>query len=337
MRRSSIFCLLLLFALLLASCKPAPVPPTPTVPPPLPTVTPVPTQTPTPMPGVVVLVAAPHIDTRQVEEDRVALEALAKGSGYLLEVRQSLQAADVKPTWKVVVLPFGLPELPAIASSALQTQFVTLSAVDIPAAANLTVIRTRPEKQAFIAGMATILAANDWRAGALLPAGQDNNKIAFLSGARYFCGRCASVYSPIVLFPVTVELPAQSAVADWLTNAEQSRVDNILYAMYVAPEAASPDLLYALASKGLALVGGQTPPDNVRPRWAVTVRYDMIPPLTTLWPDISAGKGGKTVDASLGLSDVQAELFSVGRQGMVKKAIKTLDEGLILPVAPPIQ
>ncbi len=54
-------------------------------------------------------------------------------------------------------------------------------------------------------------------------------------------------------------------------------------------------------------------------------------------PDLVAGKGGKAVDASLLVADINQEYFSPARQQLVKMVIQDMDKGWILPTNPPMQ
>ena len=303
------------------------------------TITPQPTETPSPIPQIAVLVHQPDFDQRQIDEARIVLEELAASAGMQVEVRSSIQPSDVTEQWKLVFLLSSPANLEEIVTTNPQTQFVAVSPVDYQPYGNLTIIRPRPSHQAFIAGYTTILAATDWRSAAILPSDEPDGLTiweAFLNGAHYFCGRCNSIYSPIVSFPLTATLPSNSDITAWQAAVDEMQFSYI-YAIYVAPEIASPDLLYSLASEGIILVGGQTPPDEVRPLYAATVRYDAPSTLRELWPTVIAGQGGITVNTLIQVTDVNPELLSPGRQRLIQETMQLLKDGWVSPLSPAMQ
>jgi len=279
-----------------------------------------------------VVLAAPNGAYPQLEK---AVSELAASAGLIVETRDGLQAGDLSPQWKVVVFPSAPANLTELASAAPQTQFVVASAADLTASENVSVIRLRPEYQAFTAGYLGVVLAFDFRTGALLPA-EGATAEAFFNGGKFFCGLCNSHYSPIVRFPVMSQLPAGSAAAQWQQEATELQ-KNYLYVMYVSPEAATSELLSFLVAQGYTLYGGQTPPEEFRSRWAATVREDMETPLRALWPAVNAGQGGQIAEASVEITDVNPDLLSSGRLERVQKMVEDLAKGLIFPFNPPME
>lgn len=325
--------ILILLPVLAAACSGGETSLPTSVPTPItPTAVPV-TPTPTTPPGKVILVANPDTPADWMQSGQALLTELAGTSGMVFETRQTLQAGEIGPDWKIVVLLSPLPNLPELLSVAPQVQFLVLSPVDLGAGANLSIIRMRPEFQAFLAGYVVTVIAADWRGGGLLPSDTQLGPLlmdAFANGGHYFCGTCNTYYAPFAKFPVSAFLPAGSGLPAWQSTADQL-LQNVVYTMYVAPEISSRELLYYLGSKGLILVGSQTPPGEVLNLWAVTVRLDGIAPIRTLWADLVAGKGGKQVNSSLVLTDINPSLLTPARQRLVDETLQLLINGKIYP------
>ena len=315
--------------------------PTPPPPPPAESPTEIPTiePSPIPLPGVTVLVTAGETDTAQTAAVQAQLEGLAQSVGQNLEVRAEINPADILPEWKHIVLLAPPAILPDLLNAAPQTQFIVVSEMDLTPGANLSVIRAYPEEQAFIAGFASVVIANDWRAAGLLPSDEPLGALkasGFVKGGQYFCGLCNSYYSPVVRFPLYYQIPAASAPGQWLAGADELN-QSYIYVYYVAPEAASGDLLYTLASRSVILLGGQTPPAEVQNLYAATVRYNLTDALNTIWPAVSSGQGGQIVKAGVELADINTSLFSPGKQALVQQTLEELQDGLVYPRDPLVE
>ncbi len=336
--RSAILIALLL-ALLLGACAAPTAQSVTDVPVALPTapqpVAPESTATPEPVISKVILVngSAPG---PQAQALQAALQELADQNGDQLETRPALNSGDVQPGWRVVVLAAPQDDLAQIASAAPATQFVLISPVDVQVPANVSVIRIHKEYEAFAAGFIAVIITNDLRAAGLFPSDTALGATiddAFRNGGAYFCGRCIPQFTPYVRFPVPVSLPGASPLADW-QNVATTLGQTIVYTVYVDPQVSSPELLYDLGSRGYYLIGGQTPIDQVRPRWILTLQSDLVTPLQDLWPALLAGSGGQVVSAGLSFSDVNADIFTPGKQRLAKEMIATLTKGFINPFNP---
>ncbi len=332
----------ILFLSLLTGCNNTPAEePTPTPPPPaeIPTDVPTAEPSPTPLPGMTVLVTAGETDTAQTAAVQAQLEGLAQSSGQSLEVRAEINPADILPEWKQIILLAPPANLPDLLNAAPQAQFIVVSEMDLTPASNLNVIRTYPEEQAFIAGFAAVVIANDWRAAALLPSDEPLGALkatAFVKGGQYFCGLCNSYYSPVVRFPIYYQLPANSAPGQWLAGADELALSYV-YVYYVAPEAASGDLLYTLATRSVILLGGQSPTPEIINLYAATIRFNLTEALNNIWPAVSSGQGGQEVKAGVELADINAAIFSSGKQAMVQTVLDDLQAGLIYPLDPLVE
>jgi hypothetical protein len=291
------------------------------------------------MPGVTVLVTAGETDAAQTAAVQAQLEGLAQSSGQSLEVRAEINPADILPEWKKIVLLAPPANLPDLLNAAPQAQFIVVSEMELTPGANLSVIRAYPEEQAFIAGYAAVVIANDWRAAALIPSDEPLGALkttAFVKGGQYFCGLCNSYYSPVVRFPIYYSIPANSAPGQWLGGADELALSYV-YAYYVAPEAASPDLMYTLATRSVILLGGQSPTPEIINLYAATIRYNLTDALNTIWPAVSSGQGGQVVKAGVDLADINAAIFSPGKQAMVQTVLDDLQAGLIYPLDPLVE
>lgn len=344
-RRSKVYSLIgisLLALLIFSGCNANVGASTPTLPsttdlPPADTITPVEQASSTPLPGKVILIA-PDMATAQAKSAQALMQELADASGLVLVVKPSLQVSDITPEWRIVFLLNMDDNLAIALASAPQVQFVVVSSYDIGLTPNLSVIRFQSESQAFLAGYLSILIASDWRAGALLPIDEPLGttlEAAFMNGGQYFCGICNPYYAPLVRFPVSTRLPANSDPDTWAAAVDQLN-QYLVYVIYVDPQVSEPDLLASLAQQGYILVGGQTPPDNIRSKWAATITGDAVSPLHDIWDSLLAGQGGQVVNAGLLITDINPDLFSEGKQRLVNDLLEKLDAGLVYPGEVPL-
>ncbi|NPV75062.1 MAG: hypothetical protein HPY59_01680 [Anaerolineae bacterium] len=322
--------------LLLAGCaSAAPVEPTAaSTAEPAPTATELPT--PTPLPEKVVLVGGGESNFAAVQ---ALMQELAAQDGLVFETRPVLEASEITPEWKIVALLTLPGNLPDLLAAAPQTQFVVVSPVDIQSGANLTVIRVRGEMEAFTAGYLTALVGYDWRTAGLLPSDTPLGGAlsdAFRNGQIYFCGTCNTYYAPYARFPLVKALPSASSPLDWQT-AMQEMALSYVYSVYVAPEAASPELYSYLITLNIPITGGALPPDEVKALYAASIHSDIGSPLQDLWEELLAGQGGKAVNADIQISDVNPDLLSPGRQLQAEKMIADLTGGWIDPFSPPLE
>jgi len=334
-----LFCLSGLLVLLLAGCAALSPAPEPTPTPLPPSATPPPTATPEPTrpTGRVILVAPASVSATEAQAVQATVGELAGSAGLTLDARPELQPADLSADVRLAVLLSTPANLADLLAAAPGTQFIVISGTDLNPAANLSVIRPRLEQQAFLAGYLAVLAASDRRAAGLLPADGPLGaglQQPFENGGYYYCGRCVPVYAPMVSFPLVANLPAASDAAAW-----QAAVDtlnqSLIEVIYVAPEAASADLLTALAAKNFILLGGQTPPEQVRSRWMATIEIDTLSALRNLWPRALAGQGGQVINAVPQIKDLNEQFVSPGRQRLIENVVEQLNSGMVAPFSPP--
>jgi len=193
---------------------------------------------------------------------------------------------------------------------------------------NVTIIRRREDHTAFMAGYLAALLAPNFRVGALLPAENPATSQAFVNGANYYCGLCASLLYPLNKYPFISTQPVASPAATWQAGFDAININKI-NVLYLTKEAATPELLAYLAALDVAMIGNQTPPVEGKPKWVATIYSDGITPIREIWDDLLAGKGGKVLNAALKISDNQ--YVSVGdglvwlSQGKLEFAQKTMD------------
>jgi hypothetical protein len=267
---------ILMACLLISACTPgtqASIPPTEPVDP-TPAVNEPSQASPTPSlpaPQARILFVTGNESSAQVEEIKAKLNEIATQNNLLLESTQGLDPAQLDASARLVVF-LSVPEgLESLLASAPDQQFLVISQAEINPAANLSTIRVQPSDRAFLAGMITAMLSPDWRSGGLFPTEQPEIAGAFQNGGHYLCGRCVPVYAPVVFFPVTGGTAAGSPPVAW-QGAFDELQKNRLEALYISPEAQSPELLQSLSDKGIILLGGQAPGDAKPASWAVTLQ-----------------------------------------------------------------
>ena len=138
--------------------------------------------------------------------------------------------------------------------------------------------------------------------------------------------------------PVISTQPAASPASAWQTGFDAINANKI-NVLYVAKEAASPELLAYIATLDVAMIGNQTPPVEGKPKWVATITADGISPIRDIWPDLIAGKGGKVINAALKISDNQYVTvndglvwLSQGKLEFVQNTMTLLQNGFINPL-----
>lgn len=291
---------------------------------------------PTPLPGKVILLETDGIDAQPVQ---ALLAELSAPAGWVVETRPALQPAEIPAEAKVVVMLAPAANYAELAAAAPQAQFIIFSPGDLPAAANLTVIRQRAENQAFLAGFISALIAQDYRAAGLLPADGLLGGLlqeAFVNGGRYFCGVCAPGWPLRTYYPVVAALPAASDGPSWQAAAAGIFDNQKAQVYYLAPEAARPEVVDYLRDKvqvdrTVVIVGAQPPIDALIAQWAASVRFDDLSALRQAWPDVAAGKGGAVVEDPLLIDNVNPDLLSPGRMRLVNELLDEIKAGRISP------
>lgn len=335
---------LLVLCAFLAGCsspaaRPATQPAGATLTPELAASTATPAASPTPLASKVLLVASGEADLQSTAT------ALSGKSGLTVVSQPALQKSDLTPEVKIVLLAAPPADLSDLLTSAPQVQFVVISGVDLPAANNLTVIRTRAETQAFVAGFMSVLLSTDFRAAGLLPTDGSLGaglKEAFENGGHYFCGVCAPGWPLNIYYPVVGEQPSAADGPTWQASAASLFDNQKVEVFYLDPAAVHPEVTAYLqgraqGDKTVVVLGATPPPDELKPQWAGSVHFDLTEALEQVWPDTVAGKGGAIRDAPLVVDNVNSDLLSPGKMRLVNNLIEQLKAGQVLPDSIPAQ
>ena len=270
---------------------------------------------------------------------QAALSELSAKSGLTLASLPALQKSDLTPDVKVAVLLAPPGDLADLIAAAPQVQFVVVSTVDLPAAENLTIIRTKVENQAFIAGYISVLLSTDFRAAGLLPTDGplgEGLKEAFVNGGHYFCGVCAPGWPLNMYYPMVAEQPSTADGPTWQAAAASLFDTQKVEVYYLTQAAARPEVIAYLqgrtqADKTLIVLGDATPPDALKAQWAATVHFDLAAALQQVWPDVVAGKGGVVQPAKLLVDDVNSDILGPGKMRLVNNLMDQLDADQVLP------
>ena len=333
MKFARIFLLCAALCLASAACSPAAATPTvqpsPTVPPLPPTATVAPT--PTPLPGK--LIAAGAVDPQA----RDWLAAQAAQAGLVFEERAQLAPADLTPETRIVVLFEPLPDINALIAAAPQAQFAAVTAAPLEPAANLTVIRTSADRQAFAAGFLAVILSPDWRAAGLIPADQPVLARAFQNGGGYFCGDCNPGWPLGATYPQVSAAAAGTAGTDgasWAAEVNALFDGGKVEIFYLSAGAYQPEVYAALAdrvqiARTVIVLGSLPPPAELKAQWAATVGADAFTPLQQALPEMLAGRSAGVLTAAVRLSDVNPGLLGAGRQALFEKMLADLEKGLI--------
>ncbi len=301
------------------------------------TVPPTASPIPTIAPDRVVLAAPSDISSVKLAEAQTLIAELAVGSELEFETRQEIFANEITPDIKIIVF-FEQPDnLGSLAANAPETQFVSISSQNWSPPANGTIILKNEGHVAFLAGYLSALLAPNFRVGGLLISENAEFNQAFRNGISYYCGLCAAVVYPLNTYPVLSQQPANSPLANWQASFTEINASKI-NVLFLSGGAASAELGIYLGGMDVAVIGNQTPPEELLSRWVATVSSDGLSPLREIWNDLTEGHGGKVVHANLKISDVNYVTvtdglvwLSQGKMDLLNKVITLLREDLIYP------
>lgn len=294
---------------------------------PVPTVADIPTAT--ALPPVGVLLVSPDTNPQIAEILQNELTQSIAEVGMRFQVRPSLSpdviaAEDIQ--W-VIALPPAL-DFAALIAASPETRFLAVGVGDLEPAPNLTSIGSggyRFDQQGFLAGYLAAMLTPDWRVGVISVADSEVGQLArksFITGAKYYCGFCSPTYPPFYEYPLYVQLNEGASGDEWMAAADfllQRGVTTI----YVVPGVGDDTLLNYLAQSGIQLIGGETPPDNLRDTWVATLGFSSLDAFYSIWPDFAAGIDGQNVSVPISISDINANILSPGKQ-------RLLDEMLLM-------
>ncbi len=296
------------------------------------------TSTPTALPGVVWLVLPAGVEPQTVQVLQTWLEQKSASAGLTFEIKDPSALNSNPENLRLAV--FAAPDAAAAGWAAAypQIRVILLDDPETQPAANLSVVRPASVNQAFVAGFITTLVAPGCRSAALFD--QNDPRVsqlqdAFLNGGRYFCGRCAPVYAPIVFFPQAGTLSLSDGVEAWKSAfdaLQQNRIET-LYLPHTA--ALDTQFLDYLAAQNVTVLTGYAPPDGYAERWIASIQTDAQPALENLWQEWQSGAAGKAVQPTIKLSNINPQRLTEGKLRLVGKLITELQDGWIAPLSVP--
>lgn len=296
---------------------------------------PTPTITPTLAPARAILAAPAEPSPNELAEAQALIAELAAGTGLEFEVRQEIFANEITSDVKIIVFLEQPNNLGSLAANAPDTQFVAISGQNWSPPANGTIILKDETHVAFLSGYLSALLAPNFRVGALLISEDTVYNQAFINGVSYFCGQCASVIYPLNRYPFISQQPANSPPANWQAAFNEINTNKI-NVLFLPGTAASGELGAYLAGIEVAVIGDQTPPDELRSRWVATISSDGLSPLREIWDDLLNRQGGKVLNASLKIDNfnyihlTDGDVWlSPGKMDLINKVITLLREGQI--------
>lgn len=308
---------------------------------PAPTNTPVPTDTPIPLPTLTatptvplaILVLPNTLDPDTSNLYQKTVYDLTQASGFRFQVRNTLTAADFEPGLKIVIVLPPDPGIMALAAAAPDVQFLAINIPGITPGGNISVLGSgsQAEIAAFLAGYTAALVTDDYRIGMMIP--KDNPDAiralnAYANGRTYYCGTCRPFYYLNWSFPQYVEIPADQDKETYDSFADILMLQYKVRTIYLYPDIAIPELYNYVGTTGTYMIGTITP--EQRPAgWVMTITPDVIKAIQNAWPQLVAGQGGITVQSPLGLSDIDPEILSPGKQRLVQQVLDDLQAGRI--------
>ena len=297
---------------------------------------------PTAQSGKLVLASPAGMD---VQDLQAVLANAAGQAGLTVETRGDLEAADLTPNVKVVVLAGAPANLNDLLAAGQHAQFIVVSDAELNAVGNLSVIRRRAEHQAFLGGFISVLLSTDWRAAGLLPNDDPlGEKLAeaYRNGGSYFCGVCAPGWPLGVTYPQVGAQPSATDGPTWQAAAAGLFDAQKVEAYFLSAEAAKPEVINYLRGlqqfgADVLVVGVQPPPDALAAQWAATVSFDTAGALEQILPGVLSGTGGAQVEAPLMLEHVNEDNLGDGRIRLVEELLAEIAAGRIHPFTVPLE
>lgn len=302
---------------------------------PQPSATPRPTAGPTPtMPApLVILVLPADLNQEQSKAYQKSVYDLSQAQGYRFVVLNKLTAAELEPALKVVIDLSPDTDVTTLAASAPQAQFLAINLPGIKPGGNISVLggdKTGIDKVAFIAGYIGASITQDYHTGILLRKGStdgDTIQTAFRAGQEYYCGLCNPYAGPFELYPLVQDIPSDAKPSEYGAYADiliRRQVDTI----FMEPGVDIPELQDYLQSVGVLMIGTQSPTKKVN-GWVVTLQPNYLEAMQAAFPHLIAGEGGQAFPAPLSFNDVNATLFSPGKQTLSRQVLDDLLGGFI--------
>lgn len=295
----------------------------------------VPTLTPTPTIPLAILVLPADLEPETSNLYQKTVYDLTQASGMRFQVRNQLATADLEPGLKIVIVLFNDPGLAALASAAPEVQFLAIGIPGVTAGGNVSVLgdTSQVDVVGFLAGYTAAMLTDDYRIGMLMP--KDNNDAirmfnSYANGMRYYCGLCRPYFFLPWSFPQYLEIPADEDPNNYDAYADVLILQRKAGTLLIHPAIQTQDLVDYIGTTGVYMIGTTTP--QQRPAgWVMTIQPDTVKAIQNAWSQLLNGQGGVTVQAPLGLSDVDPSLLSPGKLRLVQQTLDDLQAGLIAP------
>ncbi|GAB4579821.1 MAG: hypothetical protein Fur0022_25600 [Anaerolineales bacterium] len=276
---------------------------------------------------------------------RTTLEAqlgqLAREAGFRFQIRQTLSGEEAAAEVDYLIALPPAPGLDEIVATARDTRILAVGIPNLVQAPNLIAIGTEvrsPINNVFLAGYIAALTTPEYRAGVI---GLEDNPnaanipLAFENGMRFFCGLCRYGVPPFYEYPFYVSLPSSATEAEWRALADFMR-DRVVRTVYLEPGvggAGAEDLYRYMAEQGLYIIGEVKPPEDVLDWWLVSMRQpDLEAIYLQYWPQLLNGEMGVVIPLPTQLTDINAEIFTPGKQRLAEEVLADLQAGLIDPL-----
>jgi hypothetical protein len=327
---------------LLSAC--APVEPTPAVPDeiaaPAPTQTPAPTEgpTPTPAPPLAILLIPADMNKVLSRDYQAAIYDLAQDAGLRYQVLNSLTVEDLalEPNLRVVIALPPVDGLTQLAAAAPQAQFLAINVPDVNPGGNISTLGGEAvpiDQQAFMAGyIGALVTENFYEIGAILRKDSpevDIIKSSMRTGRTYYCGLCRPIgrFTPYE-YPEFIEIPEDAAPREYPAYGDLLILQKRVNTMFIQQGVGIPELLEHLAISGVLMIGSESPHKPLS-GWVVTLQPDYVKATIAAWPSLLAGEGGRSFPAPLTLTDINEEIFSIGKQRLAEETMQAMFEGYI--------
>lgn len=271
-----------------------------------------------------------------MDELRPVLENLAGQAGMQVEEWQQLSSAELdQRDARVIVVFEPNTEINQLAAMYPNINFLGIGIQEAEPASNISLIRVSNATQDvknFLAGYIAAVVTQDWRAGLISQIADPIGKtaqIAFDNGMSYFCGFCQPVYPPYPIpgYPLVYELSETAADIEMLiAYFKEWQVQTV----YVLPPMDQDEYLLALAQAGFNLIAERKPPQGLESQWiASIVPADMAEAVAVALSRILAGETSMVIDLPLEVVEINPDLFSQGRQDLVRVTMDDLLAGFI--------
>ncbi len=261
------------------------------------------------------------------------LSTYADTNGRSFALTNTLNAAQLGPSVRVVVSLASPTEVESLASVLSQVQFLALNAPNLAPTENLSTVVTAKasrDQMGFLAGYTLALGTPDFRVGVLSQAGTPEGQTtreAFVTGVRFHCGLCNARFAPVEYYPFTAEVTDPANPADWQAAADALLAKSVT-SIFVQPEISTPELIAYLNSKNITLIGVEGQPNLESMQKLLGVLsggIDLEPALG----ELLLGKSVGVVKAGIELTRINRDLFSDGRVILFERIKQDLLDGYI--------